>query len=574
MKINKKNVIIPSLLTTISAALVGSIAGTVAWYQYNTRVSASYKGVTAGSKTENLQLSLDKSNWKTELKAADIQTYLTEHGHNGSNLRPVTTGAQEKDKELNTLYRNPIYQHEKVETWGLADAEEDYITFPIYLRVQDINGKQDTADATMLEKKVYLQNLLLDGKGSDKDITDALRFHLSGKDAKALISRDGGETQVHGALDLLNDGQSKNDRSQGYEDLGDETHVVDYGVDPDIINGYVAEQSQLPSLLKINDYYKVLFLADDDANDQVFQYDEASTSWNLVSSIPEDPVPTVLPDVDEIADRDALSPNDGEFVKVKNAALDLENDRFYQFTGNNGENWDITEVSALPAEGSLIDTVDEVADLPDPAERDDIYFVENDNKLFQHNQETGVWEEYKVVAKSYAYNDAAIIADDSNPDAISGGKSFGSTVASVKKVADLPADAVDGTRIFVREDSIMREKSGSNWINVVTSNDKYFQYDEASTSWNEVAVKPDDPALNDLGPVDEEIDLDALTPADGDYALVEYAAEDAVNNTSLLELTVTLYLEGWQELNQSSSWSKDYIGTEYKVGMTFVCESR
>lgn len=567
MKINKKNVIIPSLLTTISAALVGSIAGTVAWYQYNTRVSASYYGTSAGSATENLQLSLDGSNWKTELKATDIQTYLNDHGHNGSNLRPVTTGAQEKDKELNTLRKNPIYQHAKTETWGLADYKEDYITFPIYLRVQDVDGKQDTANATMLEKKVYLQNLFLDGKGTSKDITDALRFHLSGKEGKALISAKGQDTQVHGALDLLNDGQ--NDKSEGYEDLGDVLHVVDYGVNPDIIAGYVAEQSQLPSLLKINDYYKVISAEADEANNQIFQY--VGGSWNAVSSIPEGSTPTVT-EVNEIADRNALTPSEGDYAVVINATLDAENDRFYQFTGNNGENWDITEDE--PAEGLLIAEVDEVDDLPDPAERDDIYFVENDNKLFQHNENTGAWEEYKIVAESYKLNDAAVIADDSDPDHISGGKVFGSTVASVKKAENLPADAEVGARIFVRDDGVMMEKGASGWFNLITSNDKYFQYDEASTSWNEVAAKPDDPALNDLGPVDEEIDLDALTPADGDYALVTYAAQDAENNVSTLKLTVTLYLEGWQKLNGSSSWNKDYIGTEYKVGMTFVCEAR
>ena len=189
MKINKKNVIIPSLLTTISAALVGSIAGTVAWYQYNTRVSASYYGTSAGSATENLQLSLDGDNWSTELKAADIQAYLNQHGHIGSQLRPVTTGAQAKDGDLGTLYKNPIYQHAKTSTWGLANDEEDYITFPISLRVKDIDGGQDTTNFVGLEKKVYLQNVVLKGSNTN-DITDAMRLHVAGHDNSVLLSED------------------------------------------------------------------------------------------------------------------------------------------------------------------------------------------------------------------------------------------------------------------------------------------------------------------------------------------------------------------------------------------------
>ena len=44
MKTNKKNIIIPALMMAVGLGLVGSISGTVAWYQYSTRVNVAYLG--------------------------------------------------------------------------------------------------------------------------------------------------------------------------------------------------------------------------------------------------------------------------------------------------------------------------------------------------------------------------------------------------------------------------------------------------------------------------------------------------------------------------------------------------
>ena len=518
MKINKKNVIIPSLLTTISAALVGSIAGTVAWYQYNTRVSASYYGTSAGSATENLQLSLTgaEDSWKTELRAADIQAYLDAHGHNGSNLRPVTTGEHKKDGELGSLYKNPIYQHEKTETWGEGDAKDDFITFPIHLRVLDIDGKQSEDARVELEKAIYLQNVVLKGSQTN-DITDALRLHVSGLENKFTLSDHGQDTKTHGALDLLNDGVNQKDKSEGYEDLGDDVHVIDYGVDPAIIKGYVEHEADL---LNDGDYFKVTFDNDDASDDKFYQFDLENGQWNVLDAAPA-------------AGRDR-----GEVAKV--------------------------------------------ADLPALVAINEIYFASEDNMLFILDENDG-WIEKKVVAESYATSDAEVIADDSDPENLQGGKSLGKTRASVYKAANLPAEGAHaGDKIYVREDTIvsgnvtaakgMYEFDGSDWKLIdLEENDKFFQYDDASSQWVEVDAQPGEG--QDLGEVDEE-SLLPENPNDKDYVKVIYASEDAENDRKDLTLNLTIYLEGWQELASSSTWASGYIGTEYKVGMTFVCEAR
>ena len=70
MKANKKIILAVGSVMT-AASLVGSIAGSVAWYQYSTRATMSYTG-TSVHNSENIQISLDKTNWKGDLSISDI----------------------------------------------------------------------------------------------------------------------------------------------------------------------------------------------------------------------------------------------------------------------------------------------------------------------------------------------------------------------------------------------------------------------------------------------------------------------------------------------------------------------
>ena len=82
MKISKK-VLIPVFATAMGLSVIGGISGAVAWYQYNTKVTASFMGVTSADGGV-LQVSDDNgSTWKRDI----------DFGSATSKLHPVTYGA-------------------------------------------------------------------------------------------------------------------------------------------------------------------------------------------------------------------------------------------------------------------------------------------------------------------------------------------------------------------------------------------------------------------------------------------------------------------------------------------------
>lgn len=68
-----------SISSVAGMSLVGSIFGTVAWYQYSTRATASIMGSDAAV-SENLQITLGNgttdANWKADLTRNDIYNYM------------------------------------------------------------------------------------------------------------------------------------------------------------------------------------------------------------------------------------------------------------------------------------------------------------------------------------------------------------------------------------------------------------------------------------------------------------------------------------------------------------------
>jgi hypothetical protein len=235
MKINKAKLLVGTLAIASVAATVGSISGTVAWFQYNTRASVSYQGTTAHC-SESLEIRIRTDNttrdiWKTELTPADIGAYLTaEKGGttygagraDANSVRPVTSGAlaagkvaygketEDSDPEY-LLYKNPIYQHFAYTTWGKADIN-DFVLIPLELRVRDVDGASDAA----LAKKIYITDITLDGTTTEgkTDVTEALRLGVRSwqKDAGSetltqTYSTNGEDVNVYGELDLNADGR-------------------------------------------------------------------------------------------------------------------------------------------------------------------------------------------------------------------------------------------------------------------------------------------------------------------------------------------------------------------------------
>ena len=245
MKINKVKLLVGTMAIAAVAATVGSISGTVAWFQYSTRSTAAYSGAAAHV-SENLEIRIARAAkdlngdsdttddgeaaydgpWLKDLRVADVQAYLAHtRATEDYDLRPITSGAalDEENKVATTFYKNPIYQYSgeyapeapAVSYWQAAD-KMDYVELPIELRVLDVNG---AAEDQYLAKNVYLTDVTIAKAtvASKLDITNALRVSFECGTNKVTYSKTGGEIDTYGKLDLNADGRI--DKETGYEDF-------------------------------------------------------------------------------------------------------------------------------------------------------------------------------------------------------------------------------------------------------------------------------------------------------------------------------------------------------------------
>ena len=242
MKINCKKLITSAMLTLIGASMVGSVAGTVAWYQYSTRASAAYVG-TSTKCSEKLQVVVGteaekESDWKTKLEVADITGYIAKQdGQNdttAAQVTPVTAGNQKRDAALNTLKAHPVYNYTKYSAWQDAEAT-DYVTFPLTFRVVDVDGASTTSKLAK-DMDLYLQDLLIqadggnpDGKG---DISNAIRVHFATTEDTPkywLFSKEGKTIDTCGELDLDGDTHPDAASDRGTNYSFEDTTTLTYG---------------------------------------------------------------------------------------------------------------------------------------------------------------------------------------------------------------------------------------------------------------------------------------------------------------------------------------------------------
>ena len=225
MKTRKTKLAAIMLSSARGLAFIGSIGGTIAWYQYSTLATAAVSGSSAKC-TENLQVAVGTGEgltFKSSLTTDDISNYLQNTRAEADKetvtvLKPVTAGNQDKNATLNGLKSNPVYQHGPYADWEDA-VNTDYVTFPLTFRVLDIDGNSSNSSNTLLNRasKLGLSDITIEGKDVDgnnaegkTDISSAIRVHFSSKDGdddvNRLVSKDGVETVTHGPLDLNGDG--------------------------------------------------------------------------------------------------------------------------------------------------------------------------------------------------------------------------------------------------------------------------------------------------------------------------------------------------------------------------------
>lgn len=233
-----RRLMLASISSVAGMSLVGSIFGTVAWYQYSTRATASIMGSDA-SVSENLQITLgdgnDGANWKTDLTRNDIYNYVkntTDNPENALSVKAVTNvGTTEKnyvlgnEDALGTFYSHPVYQYADYSSWNtVTEAAGNYVTFPLSFKVvANANAVIPTEGLSL-----YLNDLRIVQSGdTGKDISDAVRVHFSSTTNNLLLSKEGGAIDTHGPLDLNGDGH--NDKEMNKYDFDTDAKELVYG---------------------------------------------------------------------------------------------------------------------------------------------------------------------------------------------------------------------------------------------------------------------------------------------------------------------------------------------------------
>ena len=225
-----KKIIVPTLAMLMGAGLVGSISGTVAWYQYSTRAIVSMMGASLGV-NRNLQVALGDSApaedaWKTEIKTADI---MTELGRSKIEMNPTTVvGGYVKNAAVTGAFKgNPRKYVPAPANWNAA-AETDVVEFNLWVRAyEDTNGSK-----VLVDKKLGLFDAKISNPSTNtkSDISSAVRVAISNAtdDKHIVLAADSASTTLSGQLDLDNDGQP--DKEWGYsEEPGVTLNTLTYG---------------------------------------------------------------------------------------------------------------------------------------------------------------------------------------------------------------------------------------------------------------------------------------------------------------------------------------------------------
>lgn len=158
MKLNKK-IIIPAFTLLVGTTLAGSVASTVAWYQYSTRTNVSYIGTSAGT-IGNLQIRLQGGEWGTRLSIKDVEDYLLAQNI-GQEVEPITSGPLAKNASLKSAgWKNiaiasgdgepagDLGYHYYLKTGSNAlyayenDAWEEVVSVPVGATALDLNDYQ------------------------------------------------------------------------------------------------------------------------------------------------------------------------------------------------------------------------------------------------------------------------------------------------------------------------------------------------------------------------------------------------------------------------------------------------
>lgn len=235
MKFNKK-IAVPVLSTIMSLSLLGGVSGAVAWYQYNSRATASFVGSSVAN-TSVLQIGTDGQNGIDWERDKVFGTTV-----NDNKLLPVTFGQMEQDGSLpDKAWHSPEAgagaYHTSVDgepAWEEATAGVEFVQFKIYLRAYASDSTIE-AGIQQVKKDVYLSEIILEDATNGKNVSEALRVHIDVKDGSKFLISEKKVTglELSGELDLDKNNSSDTVGGWAWENTTTRDDEVIYGNDGD-----------------------------------------------------------------------------------------------------------------------------------------------------------------------------------------------------------------------------------------------------------------------------------------------------------------------------------------------------
>ena len=240
MKISKK-VLIPVFATAMGLSVIGGVSGAVAWYQYNTKVSTSWIGVTTA---DGGVLQIKKST-----DAATAWNSYADFGGAAVKLHPITFGALTATSSLEgvTPRKHPEAGVTDPTEWDEAHEGYDYYQFAFNLQAKKLDSTSHEYVACAAVVKI--DDLHIAATGDNQDVGSAVRVHLSSGTTNKLLSKDGGSIDCFGKLDL--DGSGSADKNNNYQWETGHGSELTYGVNNAVQVSTKAETLEGTKLLTV-----------------------------------------------------------------------------------------------------------------------------------------------------------------------------------------------------------------------------------------------------------------------------------------------------------------------------------
>ena len=206
MKINKK-ILIPVFATAMGLSVIGGVSGAVAWYQYNTKVEASWVGASVADGGTLLISGDNGSTWDRSI-ALD----------NNVNLHPCTFPSFTGAGVPSGAKKHPEYGQTDPTDWDDAVEGTDYYQYNLKFKAQSIVGneyKPLSGVAVKIKSYVLTAAAVSPDTNNKDDALKAMRIHFNAGSGNDLIySSAASTTKLGGKLDL--NGDEKADYQAGY----------------------------------------------------------------------------------------------------------------------------------------------------------------------------------------------------------------------------------------------------------------------------------------------------------------------------------------------------------------------